>query len=70
MNRWVLVAGIIVLLLGVGSYAYSVTTTDEAFGGLVEDTDVERPYRNFAFPLLAVGIGMVIVGVMVPERKG
>ncbi|MDP3882343.1 MAG: hypothetical protein Q8Q31_05695 [Nanoarchaeota archaeon] len=69
MNAIVVSIGIIVLILSALAYAYTVTEKDEALGGLIEDEDTKVPYRSFAFPLLLVGLVLIIIGAFLPKKK-
>ena len=69
MNAIVISIGVIIFVLAAFAYAYTVTEKDEVLGGLIEDEDITAPYRAFAFPLLLVGLALVIVGAFLPRKE-
>ncbi|MFA4960890.1 MAG: hypothetical protein WC548_04480 [Candidatus Pacearchaeota archaeon] len=69
MKNGLVIIGAILIVLGIFAYAYTVTVTDEGLGGLYEDEDIETPYRTYSYPLIIVGIVLVIVGVVYSDKK-
>ena len=69
MKTAIIVIGIVILLLAALSYSYAVTETDTYFWGLFKETDVERPYSNFAIPLFVGGLVLIIIGAFMKDRE-
>jgi|GEM_PF-1400034 len=67
MNSGIFVIGLIALLLGFIAYGYTVTSTDTYFFGAVKDSSAKQPYKDFAAPLMILGIALMIVGAAIPS---
>jgi hypothetical protein len=66
MNVIIVVIGVVVAVIGLIAGAL-VITTPQLFG-LV--TTSSTPYAQYMIPLIIGGMVLVIVGVLVPSKKG
>jgi uncharacterized membrane protein len=69
MKNALVIIGVILVILGIFAFFYTVTLTDESLGGLYEDEETEEPYRVFSYPLIIVGIVLIILGLVYPGRE-
>lgn len=69
MNTYIIIIGIILIVLSALVFGYSKVTEDEDLGGLIEDEEIDYPYRNFAFPTFIGGIVLVIAGLFIPSKN-
>jgi len=69
MNKMILFAGVFLLLIGVFTNVYSVTTTQSHLWGLYSTSDASNPYSTFSVPLFIGGIVLIIVGTLIKEGK-
>ena len=65
MNRILIIIGILVAIIGLIAGAV-VITTPQLFG-LVTTSDT--PYAQYMIPLIIGGLVLVIVGVVIPNKK-
>jgi len=65
MKAALILLGVIVVLLGIGSGVYK--TTQSHLLGLY--TTSSSPYSNLAAPLIIGGVILVIIGAVIPHRK-
>jgi len=65
MNRILIAIGIVVVIIGLVAGAL-VITTPQLFG-LV--TTSSTPYAQYMIPLIVGGIVLIIVGVVIPNKK-
>lgn len=65
MKAALIILGVIVVLLGIGTGVYK--TTQSHLLGLY--TKSSSPYINLAVPLIIGGVILVIIGAVIPHRK-
>jgi hypothetical protein len=65
MNRVLVIIGVVVAAIGVVAGAL-VVTTPQLFGLVSTES---TPYAQYMLPLIIAGMVLVIVGVVIPERK-
>jgi len=65
MNKSLLIIGIIVLLIGIFTGAY--TTSQSHLFGLFSTTS--SPYADFSIPLMIGGIVLIIVSIFIGKKK-
>jgi uncharacterized membrane protein len=69
MKNALVIIGVVLIALGIFAYVYTITVEDEALGGIIETEDTETPYRPFSYPLIIVGIVLIIIGVLYPDGR-
>ena len=65
MNRILIAIGIVVVIIGLVAGAL-VIPTPQLFG---LDTPSSTPYAQYMIPLIVGGIVLIIVGVVIPNKK-
>lgn len=65
MNRVLVIIGVVVAAIGVVAGAL-VVTTPQLFGLVNTES---TPYAQYMLPLIIAGMVLVIVGVVIPERR-
>jgi predicted ABC-type sugar transport system permease subunit len=65
MNRILVIIGVVVAIIGLVAGAL-VITTPQLFGLVNTES---TPYAQYMFPLIIAGMVLVIVGVLIPERR-
>jgi membrane-bound ClpP family serine protease len=65
MNRILIVIGIVVAIIGVIAGAI-VVTTPQLFGLVHTES---TPYAQYMIPLIIGGMVLIIVGIMIPNKK-
>jgi membrane-bound ClpP family serine protease len=65
MNRILVIIGVVVAIIGVVAGAL-VVTTPQLFGLVNTES---TPYAQYMIPLIIAGMVLIIVGVVIPERK-
>ena len=61
--------GAVMLALAAVSFGYTVTPEQEILGGVIQDTQVDRPYRDLSWPLGVGGIVLIVVGAFIPSQS-
>jgi len=65
MNRVLVIIGVVVAAIGVVAGAL-VVVTPQLFGLINTES---TPYAQYMLPLIIAGMVLVIVGVVIPERR-
>ena len=65
MNRILVIIGVVVAAIGLVAGAL-VVVTPQLFGLVNTES---TPYAQYMIPLIIAGMVLVIVGVVIPERK-
>lgn len=63
-QRILIGVGLLMLVCAAVTYGYTVTEQDEYLGGLITDTDVSTPYRQFTWPLIIGGFILILIGAL------
>lgn len=66
MNYGVFALGVVLLLIGVLAYGYTVIDTHTYFFGAYSDTNSKHPYESYGMPFVVLGFVFMFIGLIVP----
>ncbi|MBX4196130.1 hypothetical protein KW805_00910 [Candidatus Pacearchaeota archaeon] len=68
MKAAFLVAGVLLVLLGLLTYFYGISSDRTYFFGAYRESGVSYPYRGYSVPLVVVGAILLIIGAALPDE--
>ncbi|MBX4212579.1 hypothetical protein KW787_03960 [Candidatus Pacearchaeota archaeon] len=68
MKAAFMVAGTILVLLGLLAYFYGVTQNQSYFFGAYQQSGIQRPYRSYSIPLVVIGAVFLVIGAAMPDE--
>ena len=67
MNNVLIILGVVLLVIGIFAYTYTTTVTQNIAG--VSEDITQHPYRYWSYYVIVIGIIILIVGLALPSKS-